>query len=136
MGTPQLLLIFLCAVGLGAHAARHGTPGPAKINVWLQILRIAVLHQAKAYEQAAEEQNFRRQEQPHTELAGIELLLHGGEVMLMIGIVLVLSVPVVRMNSKKIQSLGWTCEKSSRAALKASIESMLVDFKAGKMKTK
>ena len=52
-----------------------------------KFLRIAGLHQAEADEQAAEQQNFGRQEQPHTDLAGIELLLHRGEVMLMMRIV-------------------------------------------------
>jgi hypothetical protein len=47
-----------------------------------------MLHQAEADEQAAEQQDFRGQEQPHTDLAGIELLLHGGKVMLMIRIML------------------------------------------------
>ena len=36
---------------------------------------------------AAEQQDFGRQEQPHADLAGIELLLHGGEVMLMVRVV-------------------------------------------------
>ena len=51
--------------------------------------RVLVLHQAKAYEQPAEQQNFGSDEQPHPQLAGIELLLHRGEVMLMVRVVLV-----------------------------------------------
>ena len=57
-----------------------------------EFLRIARLHQAEAGEEAAEQQNFGRQEQPHTDLAGIELLLHVGEVMLKMRIVRVLTV--------------------------------------------
>ena len=53
-----------------------------------ELLRILVLHQAEAGEQASEGQDFGRQEQPHTDLAGIELLLHGGEMMLMMRIML------------------------------------------------
>ena len=48
---------------------------------------IARLHHAEADEQAAEQQNFGRQEQPHTDLAGIELLLHRGEMMLMMRVI-------------------------------------------------
>ena len=44
-------------------------------------------------------QDFGGQEQPHTNLAGIELLLHGGEVMLVVRIVLtMLIVAAVRVN--------------------------------------
>ena len=53
-----------------------------------ELLRIFVLHQTETGEQAAEGQDFSDQEQPHTNLAGIELLLHGGEVMLLMRIVL------------------------------------------------
>ena len=60
--------------------------------------RVLVLHQAEAYEQPAEQQNFGSDEQPHTQLAGIELLLHRGEMMLMVRVVLVIPVPAVRMN--------------------------------------
>jgi hypothetical protein len=63
-----------------------------------EFLRIAVLHQAEAYEQPPEQQDFRSQEQPHTKLAGIELLLHRGEVVLMVRVVLVFPVPAVRLN--------------------------------------
>ena len=62
-----------------------------------ELLRIARLHQAEADEQAAEQQDFGRQEQPHTDLAGIGLLLHGGEVMLMMRVTSV-TVGIVRMN--------------------------------------
>ncbi|MFN7131284.1 MAG: hypothetical protein ACK4N5_04330, partial [Myxococcales bacterium] len=44
-------------------------------------------------------------------------------------------VPVVRLNTDRIQSLGWKCERSSREALRQSILSMLEDFKAGRMAT-
>ena len=53
-----------------------------------ELLRIPVLHQAEAGEEASEGEDFGDQEQPHTDLAGIELLLHGGEVMLMMRIML------------------------------------------------
>src|SRR6185295_18294419 len=47
-----------------------------------------MLHQAESEKQPAEQQDFSSQEQPHTDLTGIELLLHGGKVMLMIRIML------------------------------------------------
>ena len=50
-------------------------------------LRVLRLHQPEAHEQAAEQQNFRGQEQPHADLRGIELLLAGGEMMLQTRIV-------------------------------------------------
>ena len=34
-------------------------------------------------------------------------------------------VPLVRINSDKIRSLGWTCIKNSRQAIKSSLEAML-----------
>lgn len=42
-------------------------------------------------------------------------------------------VPVVRLASERIRSLGWTCQHSSRQALKKAIDAMLPDLKAGKM---
>jgi hypothetical protein len=59
-----------------------------------EFLRIAVLHQAEAGEKASKGQDFGDQEQPHTDLAGIELLFHGGEVMLMMRIMLTTAVAV------------------------------------------
>ena len=74
-------------------------------NILLQVLvgfdkfpRVLVLHQAEAYEQPAEQQDFGNDEQPHTQLGGIELLLHRGEVMLMVRVVRMFAVPAVRMN--------------------------------------
>ncbi len=42
-------------------------------------------------------------------------------------------VPVVRLNTDRIMGLGWTCEHSSRDALKQSMTDMLDDAKAGKL---
>jgi UDP-glucose 4-epimerase len=42
-------------------------------------------------------------------------------------------VPVVRLNTDRIQSLGWKCQKSSREALKASIESLYEDERTSKL---
>ena len=42
-------------------------------------------------------------------------------------------VPVVRLATERIRSLGWTCQHSSREALKKAILAMLPDMKAGKM---
>ncbi len=36
-------------------------------------------------------------------------------------------VPVVRLNTQKIQSLGWICKKTSTQAIKASVNAMLQD---------
>jgi UDP-glucose 4-epimerase len=41
-------------------------------------------------------------------------------------------VPVVRLNTDRIRHLGWTNQMSSRQALRASMQSMLVDARAGK----
>lgn len=43
MGAAQIILILHCAVIVSVYACRHGTQYPAKINVWFQILRVAVL---------------------------------------------------------------------------------------------
>ena len=67
---------------------------------------IARLHHAEADEQAAEQQNFGRQEQPHTDLAGIELLLHRGEVMLMVRIV---AVAVVHVAVRVVLKIDGGC---------------------------
>jgi UDP-glucose 4-epimerase len=42
-------------------------------------------------------------------------------------------VPIIRLNTDRIKSLGWTCSKSTRDALKTSILSMLPDIKLNKM---
>ncbi len=42
-------------------------------------------------------------------------------------------VPVVRLDSGKIRSLGWSSAYTSRSAMKTSIEEMLADFKTGRM---
>jgi UDP-glucose 4-epimerase len=42
-------------------------------------------------------------------------------------------VPVVRLNTDRIQSLGWKCSKSTRDALKASILSLYEDERTSKL---
>jgi UDP-glucose 4-epimerase len=42
-------------------------------------------------------------------------------------------VPVVRLNTERIRSLGWTCQSGTRDALRRSITSMLDDMRAGRM---
>ena len=42
-------------------------------------------------------------------------------------------VPIVRLDTQRIRGLGWSCQHSSREALKKSIVAMLPDLKAGKM---
>jgi UDP-glucose 4-epimerase len=42
-------------------------------------------------------------------------------------------VPVVRLNTDRIQSLGWKCTKSTREALKASILSLYEDERTSKL---
>ncbi len=42
-------------------------------------------------------------------------------------------VPVVRLNTDRIQATGWRCARTSREALKAAIESMREDGRAGKL---
>ena len=42
-------------------------------------------------------------------------------------------VPVVRLSTEKIRSLGWTCRLDTGAALRASLESMLADARAGRL---
>jgi len=42
-------------------------------------------------------------------------------------------VPVVRLNTDRIQSLGWTCRRGSREALRAAMLAMLPDFSAGRL---
>jgi len=40
-------------------------------------------------------------------------------------------VPIVRLNTDRIKALGWRCEKNSREALTAAINSMAADIKKG-----
>jgi UDP-glucose 4-epimerase len=42
-------------------------------------------------------------------------------------------VPVVRLNTDRIRSLGWTCRRTSQQALCVSLHSMLEDARAGRL---
>ena len=42
-------------------------------------------------------------------------------------------VPVVRLSSKRIRDLGWSNARTAHEALRASMESMLLDARAGKL---
>jgi UDP-glucose 4-epimerase len=42
-------------------------------------------------------------------------------------------VPIVRLNTDRIRSLGWVCQKGSREALRASMLAMLPDLEAGRL---
>jgi UDP-glucose 4-epimerase len=42
-------------------------------------------------------------------------------------------VPVVRLNTDRIQSLGWACQRSSRQALCVSMRALLEDAREGKL---
>jgi UDP-glucose 4-epimerase len=42
-------------------------------------------------------------------------------------------VPVVRLNTDRIQLLGWRCDRPTREALRQSILAMIPDMKAGRM---
>lgn len=42
-------------------------------------------------------------------------------------------VPIVRLSTDRIQTLGWTCARSSEQALSAALEALLQDFTAGRM---
>ncbi|HEV2688359.1 MAG TPA: NAD-dependent epimerase/dehydratase family protein [Bryobacteraceae bacterium] len=42
-------------------------------------------------------------------------------------------VPIVRLNTSRIRSLGWTCHRTSRQALCVAMHSMLEDVRAGKL---
>ncbi len=44
-------------------------------------------------------------------------------------------VPIIRLNINRLKALGWTCHHTTREALRKSLESMLVDFKVGRMST-
>jgi UDP-glucose 4-epimerase len=41
-------------------------------------------------------------------------------------------VPVVRINTDRIRALGWKNQRTGRQALRASMESMLVDARDGR----
>jgi UDP-glucose 4-epimerase len=42
-------------------------------------------------------------------------------------------VPVVRLDTRRIQGLGWRCERPSREALRQSMAAMIPDLQAGRM---
>jgi UDP-glucose 4-epimerase len=42
-------------------------------------------------------------------------------------------VPIVRLNTDRIQGLGWTCSAGSREALRDSMLAMLPDVQAGRL---
>lgn len=42
-------------------------------------------------------------------------------------------VPIVRLNTDRIQALGWRCSRSTRQALAESIQAMIPDAKEGKL---
>jgi len=42
-------------------------------------------------------------------------------------------VPIVRLNTDRIKSLGWRCKRTSKEALRQSIEAMILDIKEGRM---
>jgi UDP-glucose 4-epimerase len=42
-------------------------------------------------------------------------------------------VPIVRLNTDRIQSIGWTCRLKTREALRASMQSMLQDGRLGRL---
>jgi UDP-glucose 4-epimerase len=42
-------------------------------------------------------------------------------------------VPIVRLNTERIRSLGWTCSAGSREALRKSISAMLPEMKEGRL---
>ncbi|HEY7373332.1 MAG TPA: NAD-dependent epimerase/dehydratase family protein [Polyangia bacterium] len=42
-------------------------------------------------------------------------------------------VPIVRLNTDRIRTLGWRCERPTREALRASIAAMIPDMQAGRM---
>jgi UDP-glucose 4-epimerase len=41
-------------------------------------------------------------------------------------------VPVVRLNTDRIRALGWKNQRTARQALRASMESMMVDAREGR----
>ncbi len=42
-------------------------------------------------------------------------------------------VPVVRLDTDRIKAAGWSCQRSTREALRVSMQSMLGDAKAGRL---
>jgi UDP-glucose 4-epimerase len=42
-------------------------------------------------------------------------------------------VPVVRLNTDRIQALGWRCERNTREALRQSLDALLIDVRAGRL---
>jgi len=42
-------------------------------------------------------------------------------------------VPVVRLNTDRIKSLGWVCQRTSEQALCVSMQSLLEDSRKGKL---
>ncbi len=42
-------------------------------------------------------------------------------------------VPVIRLNTDRIQSLGWRCQRSTREALRQSLDALLTDVRAGRL---
>jgi UDP-glucose 4-epimerase len=42
-------------------------------------------------------------------------------------------IPVVRLNASRIRSLGWSCQRGSRDALRESMLAMLPDIRAGRL---
>jgi UDP-glucose 4-epimerase len=42
-------------------------------------------------------------------------------------------VPIIRLATERIQGIGWRCKLSSREALRAAMEAMIGEFRAGRM---
>jgi UDP-glucose 4-epimerase len=42
-------------------------------------------------------------------------------------------VPIVRLDTSRIQATGWRCQRTTRAALRASIEAMIPDARSGRL---
>lgn len=42
-------------------------------------------------------------------------------------------VPIVRLNTDRIRSLGWICRRTSRQALSAALQTMLADVRLGRL---
>ena len=42
-------------------------------------------------------------------------------------------VPVVRFNTDRIRSLGWTCRRNTRQAMRGALESVLADVRLGRL---
>jgi len=40
-------------------------------------------------------------------------------------------VPIVRLSTERVKKLGWSCQRSCREALSASLASMVEDMRAG-----